>query len=135
MHYLALMKLPLEHKVILAIFLVILNLLTVILNLGSWFGTVPAIKKQFEDQVNIKLISQLNNGISRGFQKLLRCYNSTIISTPFVSSFPACPVIFCFDLNEILLLLLLSLSLLSWLLLLLLLSLPLYSSIHLNLFL
>ena len=48
-----------------------------------------AIVKQFVDQVRIKLISQLINGISRVLQKLLRYFNGTIISTSFVPSFPA----------------------------------------------
>ena len=72
-----------------------------LLNVGTW----PA--KQFADQVNIRLISQLTNGISRVLQKLLRYFNGTIISTSFVSSFPVCSVIFClilFKLNKILLL-------------------------------
>ena len=47
-----------------------------------------AIVKQFVDQVRIKLISQLINGISRVLQKLLRYFNGTIISTSFVPSFP-----------------------------------------------
>ena len=54
----------------------------------------------------MKLISQLINGISRFLQKLLRYSNDTILSTPFVSSFPLLPVIICLNLNKKLLLLL-----------------------------
>ena len=40
------------------------------------------------------------------FQKLLRYFNRTIISTSFVQQFPGCTVICCLNLSEILLLLL-----------------------------
>ena len=52
-------------------------------------------------------ISELINGISRTLQKILRSLNGTIISATFVPSFPLSPVIFCLNLNEILLLFLL----------------------------
>ena len=45
-------------------------------------------------QVRIRLISQLIKGILRVLEKLLRYFNVTIILTPFVPSFPDCPVIF-----------------------------------------
>ena len=42
----------------------------------------------FADQVKMRLISQLINGISRIPPKLLRYFNGTSISTSFVCSFP-----------------------------------------------
>ena len=56
---------------------------------------------EFYDKVKIRLISQLINGISRALQKLLKYFNSTIISTSFVLP-PAgvLPVIFTLDLND-----------------------------------
>ena len=55
------------------------------------------------DQDRTRLISQLINGISRVFQKVLKYFNITIISTFFVPSSPVEPVIFCLNLNEALL--------------------------------
>ena len=55
------------------------------------------------DQDRTRLISQLINGISRVFQKVLKYFNITIISTFFVPSSPIEPVIFCLNLNEALL--------------------------------
>ena len=46
------------------------NLVSVIVNVGSWFAAVPATKKHF-GQVSIILISQLINGISRVLQNYL----------------------------------------------------------------
>ena len=49
----------------------------------------------------MRLTSQLNNGISRVLQKLLKYFNKTIISTSF--TLPAAgvfPVIFILDLND-----------------------------------
>ena len=45
---------------------------------------VISVKTQFIDQVNIKDTSQLTNGISNVFEKLLRCFNGTGNSTSFV---------------------------------------------------
>ena len=42
---------------------------------------------QFSDQVKIRFISQLINGISNVLQKLLKCFNGTTISTSFSVSF------------------------------------------------
>ena len=56
---------------------------------------------QFDDQVKIRLTSQLTNDISRVLQKLLKFFNGTIISTSFL--LPAAgvfPVIFISDLND-----------------------------------
>ena len=47
----------------------------------------------------MRLISQLINGISRFFQKLLKYFNGTIILTAFVPSSPE-PIILCLNLNE-----------------------------------
>ena len=43
---------------------------SVLLNVGSWFATVSATKKQLFNQVNLRLISQLINGISSILQEL-----------------------------------------------------------------
>ena len=79
------------------------SFVSVIVNVGSWSVAVPATKKQFFEQVNPKLISQSINGISSALQKLLRYFNGTYISASFVPSFPVCSVIFCLNLDEILL--------------------------------
>ena len=58
-------------------------------------------KKYSSDQVKMRLISQLINGISRVLQKLLKCFNATAISTSFV--LPAVgifPVILTLNLNH-----------------------------------
>ena len=55
---------------------------------------------QFAEQVRMKLISQLINGISGVLQKLLKYFNFTIISSSFIKSAPVSPVIFCLNLNE-----------------------------------
>ena len=51
-------------------------------------ATVPApvelVITQVDDHVNWRIISQLINGISRVLQKLLKYFDSTIISTSFV---------------------------------------------------
>ena len=63
---------------------------------------------QFADQVRMRLTLQLINGISGVLQKLLKCFNDTIILKSFVPS--SCSiilyhelVIFCLNLNEALL--------------------------------
>ena len=58
---------------------------------------------QFADQVRMRLISQLSNGISRALQNLLKYFNGTSIWTASVPSSPAEPAIFCSYLNETLL--------------------------------
>ena len=62
-------------------------------------ATVPApvelVIAQVDDHVNWRLISQLINDISRVLQKLLKYFDSTIISTSFVlPSSGVFPVIF-----------------------------------------
>ena len=53
------------------------------------------------DDVKIRLTSQLTKGISRVLQKLLKYFNGTIISTPFVlPAAGAFPFIFILDLND-----------------------------------
>ena len=54
---------------------------------------------QFADQVRLRLIYQLINGISRVLQKLLRYFNGTIICHYYLSL----PVllVFCLSLNEL----------------------------------
>ena len=62
---------------------------------------VELVITQVDNQVKIKLISQLIKGISRFLQKLLRYFNGAIISTSF--SLPTAglfPVIFILDLND-----------------------------------
>ena len=59
--------------------------------------------KQFMDQVRMRLISQLINGISRVLQKLLKYFND--ILTSFVSSFSILLAIFVLNLNKALFLL------------------------------
>ena len=52
---------------------------------------------QFSDQVKIRFISQLINGISNVLQKLHKFFNDTTISTSFSVSLPSnLPVIFVF---------------------------------------
>ena len=65
-----------------------------------WLSRGLSNIKQFVDQVRIRLISQLINGISFVLQKLFRCFNVTIILTSFVSSFYVLPAIFVLNLNE-----------------------------------
>ena len=62
-------------------------------------ATVPApvelVITQVDDHVNWRLILQIINGISRVLQKLLKYFDSTIISTSFVlPSSGVFPVIF-----------------------------------------
>ena len=57
------------------------------------------------DQVKIRLISKLINGISKVLQKLLKYFNGTLTLTFFVPSFYVLPAIFVWHLNEALLLL------------------------------
>ena len=57
---------------------------------------------QFFDQVNVRLISQLIICISNLLQKLLMCFNGTIIPTSLVPLDYAWPVIFSLHLNKIL---------------------------------
>ena len=59
----------------------------------------------FSRPFNWILISQLIKGISSVLQKFLIFFNGTIILTSFMPPFPTCPVIFCLNLNEVLLLL------------------------------
>ena len=69
MHYLELVKLLQEHKV-----LVIANVL----------APVELVITQFTNQVRMRLISQLIEDISRILKKLLMYFNSTATSTSFV---------------------------------------------------
>ena len=62
-------------------------------------ATVPApvelVITQVDDHVNWRIISQLINGSARVLQKLLKYFDSTIISTSFVlPSSGVFPVIF-----------------------------------------
>ena len=69
----------------------------------SWNFPSPVelVITQSLDYVNSRLTSQLINGISRLLQKLLKCFNGTIILTSFV--FPSTgvfAVIFTWYLND-----------------------------------
>ena len=71
------------------------SFVSVIVNdVGIWLLIGASIIKQFADKVRIRLISQLNNGISRVLQKLLKHCNGTIILTSFVPLLPILPAIF-----------------------------------------
>ena len=66
---------------------------------GSASGSVSLVAliviTQYLDQVEIRFISQLINGISNVFRKLLKCFNGTTISSSFSVSLPSnLPVIF-----------------------------------------
>ena len=47
----------------------------------AWFAAVQDIITQFADNVKMRLVIQLIKGIPRIFQKLLKFFNGTIIST------------------------------------------------------
>ena len=93
LHYLELIKLQLEHKVLYQLSQMLL------LDLQQYWSYLT----YFSDQVRLRLISQLIKGISRVLQKLLRYFNSSLISTCFVLSLPAWSVVFCLYLNDLLL--------------------------------
>ena len=57
-----------------------LSFVSVTINVGSWSAAVPATKHQLLYQVNIRLISELCNGISSVLQKILKYFNGTINS-------------------------------------------------------
>ena len=62
---------------------------------------VVLIITQFADQYKISSIPQLIKSISKVFQKLLKYFNGTIISTPFISpSLFIWPAIFALKWNE-----------------------------------
>ena len=66
-----------------------------IANVGTWLLTGASITKQFADQVRIRLIKLLINGISRVLQKLVEYFNGALILTSFMLSFPVLsPVLF-----------------------------------------
>ena len=55
-----------------------------------------------DDHVKIRLISPLINGILRVLQKLLKCFNGTIVSKTFVLPLTwVFPVICALDLNDL----------------------------------
>ena len=76
--------------------------MSVIANVAAWFAAKLDIT-QFADQVRMRLISQLFNGISSVFQKIVIYFNGTIILAAFVPSFPLEPVIFYLKLSKVLL--------------------------------
>ena len=69
--------------------------------IANLIAPVELVITQVDDQVKMRLTSQLINGISRVLQKLLKYFNGTIISTSFVlPSAGVFPVIFILDLND-----------------------------------
>ena len=78
------------------------SFVSVIASVFAWFTAALDIT-QFAGQVAMRLISQLVNGSSRVLQKLLIYFSGTSISTFFVPSSPVKPIIFCLNLNEVLL--------------------------------
>ena len=90
MHFLELIKLQLEHKVL--------------YQLANVVAFASLDKTHFSGQAKMRLISQLIKGIPRVLQKLIKYFNGTIISTFFVPPLAISPVIFCLHLNEALLL-------------------------------
>ena len=81
-----------------------LNFVLVIVNVGSWLAIRLSIIKHVADQVKIRLISQLINGISNVLQKVLKYFNGALILTFFVPPFPVLSAIFVLNLSEVLLL-------------------------------
>ena len=74
---------------------------SVISNVAPWVATLVYKITQFAEQVKISLTSQLSNGFSRVFRKLLKYFNGTIISKLSISpSSSVWPVIFALKLNE-----------------------------------
>ena len=80
-----------------------LSFVSVTINVGSWSAAVPATKHQLLYQVNIRLISELCNGISSVLQKLLKYFNGTINSIYFFDTFSCffCHFFFKFKRNPI----------------------------------
>ena len=60
---------------------------------GFATGSAPLVAflvtTQFLDQIKIRFISQLNNGISNVLQTLLKCFHGTTIATSFSVSLPS----------------------------------------------
>ena len=75
-------------------------IVSLIASFGTWSSIPADIKNKFSDQVKIRLISKLINGISRVLKKLLGYFNSTHILVFFVPSFSALPNIFFIYLYE-----------------------------------
>ena len=72
--------------------------MSVIANLPA---PVELVITQVDDYIKIRLNLQLIKGISRVFQKLLKYFSGTIISTSFsLSLLGVFPVIFILDLND-----------------------------------
>ena len=67
---------------------------SVIANISTWLLIKASIIKQFADQIRIRLISQLVNGISSVLQKLLKQFNGILLSIFCVPSFSVLPSVF-----------------------------------------
>ena len=80
------------------------SVVSIIVNVDTWLSIALTVIKRFADQVQIKPITHLINGVSRVLQKFVNYFNGTIILTFFVSSLPALRVIFVLNLEESLLL-------------------------------
>ena len=89
MHYLELIKIQPEHRV----FYQLLQMYQLILDLKRLIKHILQTKLERD-------ISQLTNGISKLLQKLLKCFNCTIISISFVALFSVTTVNFCLNLYE-----------------------------------
>ena len=62
-------------------FCIIQSFVSVTANISA---PIESVIRQFADQVSCRLIPQLTQGISSFLQKLLKYFNGTAISTPFV---------------------------------------------------
>ena len=62
--------------------------------ISNLHAAVESVRTQVDDHVKTRLTSQLINDISRVLQKLLKCFNGTIISTSFVLPLSVFPIIF-----------------------------------------
>ena len=56
---------------------------------GFAFLVALLVNRQFSDHAKIRFISQLINGMSSVLQKLLKCFNGTIISASFSVLLPS----------------------------------------------
>ena len=72
----------------------------VIVNVGYWPTVGSSVMKHLAGQVRIRLNSQSINSISRVLQKLLKCFNDTLVLTFFIPSFSILPVIFVLILKK-----------------------------------
>ena len=72
----------------------------VIVNVGYWPTVGSSVMKHLAGQVRIRLNSQSINSISRVLQKLLKCFNGTLVLTFFIPSFSILLVVFILNLKK-----------------------------------